>query len=99
MYAAASMTEARLCLERFYRHCRESEIRELERLAKTVRRWEAPILAWHTTGLTNGPTEAITIRSISMAVADVGDGALAAWSWTRSLERVAGIADVAGGVS
>lgn len=61
VYATTSVTQARRRLDRFYRHCRTSEVKELDRLAKTVRRWEAPILAWHTTGLTNGPTEAINL--------------------------------------
>ncbi len=30
---------------------------ELERLARTVARWETPILRWHRTGLTNAATE------------------------------------------
>ena len=76
VYATTSVAEARRRLDRFDRHCRSSEVTELTRLANTVRRWEGPILAWHTTGLTNGPTEAVIIRSISMAVADVGDGAV-----------------------
>ena len=35
---------------------------ELSRLARTVRVWEAEILAWHATdGCSNGPTEAINL--------------------------------------
>ena len=30
---------------------------ELTRLAKTIRRWEIPLLRWHTTGLTNAGVE------------------------------------------
>ena len=34
---------------------------ECRRLAKTIRAWEAEVLAFHTTGLTNGPTEGINL--------------------------------------
>lgn len=34
---------------------------ELTRLARTVRAWEAPVLAYRTTGLSNGPTEAVNL--------------------------------------
>jgi transposase len=30
---------------------------ELERLARTIARWEVPILRWHRTRLTNAATE------------------------------------------
>ena len=53
--------EARWRLRRFYAQCDTSEVPELERLARTIRRWEHQILAWHTTQLTNGPTEAVNL--------------------------------------
>jgi transposase len=34
---------------------------ELTRLATTISRWEAEVLAYHTTGLSNGPTEAVNL--------------------------------------
>ena len=34
---------------------------ELARLAKTLRRWRAAILAHHTTGASNGPTEGLNL--------------------------------------
>jgi transposase len=38
------------------------QLLELSRLARTVRAWEAEILAWHrTAGCSNGPTEAINL--------------------------------------
>ncbi|MDP8929231.1 MAG: ISL3 family transposase [Actinomycetota bacterium] len=61
VYATTSLRLARRRLERFYRHCRHAEVHELARLARTIRRWEGPILAWHTTWLTNGPTEAVNL--------------------------------------
>jgi transposase len=37
-------------------------VAELSRLARTVRAWEAEILAWHATGgCSNGPTEAVNL--------------------------------------
>lgn len=41
----------------FYEHCTDVEVDELERLARTIARWEPGILRWHRTKLTNGPTE------------------------------------------
>ena len=61
VYATTSVRLARRRLDRFYRHCRDAQVHELTRLARTIRRWETPILAWHTTGLTNGPTEAVNL--------------------------------------
>ena len=57
MYATIDIVDAGRRLERFYDHCRRAEVHELTRLARTVRRW----LAWHATGLTNGPTEAVNL--------------------------------------
>ena len=37
---------------------------ELARLSRTICRWEAQLLAWHTTSLTNGPTEAVNLLVI-----------------------------------
>ena len=51
------MFDARHRLTAFYDHCHSSEVPELERLARTIARWETPILRWHRTGLTNATTE------------------------------------------
>jgi transposase len=56
-YLAANALEDRQRLVAFYDHCHASEVPELERLARTVARWEAPILRWHHTRLTNAATE------------------------------------------
>ena len=61
VYNTTAVVEARLRLQQFYEHCRAAEVVELTRLARTIRRWEAQILAWHATGLTNGPTEAVNL--------------------------------------
>jgi transposase len=56
------MPAARAALERFYRWASGVQIPELSRLARTVRAWEAEIVAFHSTnGCSNGPTEAINL--------------------------------------
>ena len=62
VYAAVGLPAARAALERFYRWADGVEVAELSRLARTVRAWEAEILAWHATdGCSNGPTEAVNL--------------------------------------
>jgi transposase len=62
VYAAAGMPAARAALERFYRWCNGVQVAELSRLARTVRAWEAEVLAWHATdGCSNGPTEPVNL--------------------------------------
>jgi transposase len=61
VYDTTSVGIARQRLEVFYRHCRQAEIIELARLARTIRRWEHEILGWHRTGMSNGPTEAMNL--------------------------------------
>ena len=56
-YLAPNPIEARRRLVTFYDHCATSQVPELERLARTIARWEAPILRWHRTRLTNAATE------------------------------------------
>jgi transposase len=61
VYGANGLAEARLALVAFYRWCAEVEVPEASRLAKTSSAWEAEVLAYHTTGLSNGPTEAVNL--------------------------------------
>jgi transposase len=62
VYAAVAMSAARAALGRFYRWADGVQVAELSRLARTVRAWEAEILAWHATGgCSNGPTEAVNL--------------------------------------
>jgi transposase len=56
-YLAGDALEARRRLVAFYDHCTRSQVPELERLARTITRWETPILRWHRTRLTNAATE------------------------------------------
>ncbi len=56
-YLADHVFDARRRLTVFYDHCTASGVPELERLARTIARWETPILRWHRTRLTNAATE------------------------------------------
>jgi transposase len=62
VYVVVGMAAARTALDRFYRWADGVAVAELSRLARTVRAWEAEILAWHATeGCSNGPTEAVNL--------------------------------------
>jgi transposase len=62
VYAAVGMPAAVVALERFYHWVDGVGVAELSRLARTVKAWEAEILAWHVTGgCSNGPTEAVNL--------------------------------------
>jgi transposase len=62
VYAAGDLADARAALERFYRWADGVGVAELSRLARTVRAWEAEILAFHATdGCSSGPTEAVNL--------------------------------------
>jgi transposase len=61
VYAARTLRTARRRLRRFYTHCDEANVHECRRLARTIRAWEAEVLAYHTTGRSNGPTEGINL--------------------------------------
>jgi transposase len=60
-YLAHHVFDARRRLTGFSDHCTSSGVAELERLARTVARWETPILRWHRTALTNGATEGLNL--------------------------------------
>jgi transposase len=62
VYRAVGPAAARAALERFYHWADSVQVPELSRLARTVRAWEAEILAFHATGgCSNGPTEAVNL--------------------------------------
>src|SRR5215204_683028 len=62
VYAADGAADARRALARFYRWADGVGVPELSRLARTVRAWEAEIVAFHTTGgCSNGPIEAVDL--------------------------------------
>jgi transposase len=62
VYAASDLAHARAALDRFSRWADGIGVAELSRLARTVRAWEAEVLAFHSTqGCSNGPTEAVNL--------------------------------------
>ncbi len=60
-YAADTPAEAARRFDEFVAECRSSSAPELHRLARTMVRWRREILAHHTTGASNGPTEAANL--------------------------------------
>lgn len=60
-YAATSLADAARLFDDFLTECRSSRVPELHRLAKTMAKWRKEILAHHTTGAPNGPTEAVNL--------------------------------------
>jgi transposase len=61
VYATATRRAGRAALDRFYQHCDSHDLPELATLAATVRAWQDQILAYHSTGQSNGPTEAVNL--------------------------------------
>ena len=61
VYAVEDPAHAARLLDAVITECRHSGIRELVRLAGTLRRWREPILNHHRTGRSNGPTEAMNL--------------------------------------
>jgi len=61
VYAAADWAHARRRLTAFYQWCAEAGVPQLTRLATTISAWQDEVLAHHTTGLSNGPTEAVNL--------------------------------------
>ncbi len=57
VYNPNTVFDARHRLIEFYELCDEVDVHELSRLAKTIRRWQTPLLRWHTTRLTNAGVE------------------------------------------
>jgi transposase len=61
MYAAETPAEAARRFDAFIGECTDSAVPELHRLARTALRWRTEILAHHSTGASNGPTEAVNL--------------------------------------
>ena len=66
VYNADTVFDARRRLVEFNKVCDTADVVELTRLAKTIRRWEIPLLRWHITRLTNAGVEGtnVTIKNI-----------------------------------
>lgn len=61
VYAAKGAAHAHRRLEAFYLWCTDADVAELRRLARTISRWQNEVVAYHTTGHSNGPTEAVNL--------------------------------------
>lgn len=61
VFAAVDVAHARRLLIVFFQWCADAEVPELNRLATTISAWRDEVLAYHTTGLSNGPTEAVNL--------------------------------------
>lgn len=58
VYTARELAHARRRLIVFFQHCADAEVPELSRLARTIDRWSAEVLAYHHTGrASNGRVE------------------------------------------
>ena len=67
VYTADTVFDARRRLIEFYEVCDSAEIVELTRLAKTIRRWEIPLLRWHPTDRTarRRPVDPRTVQDLA----------------------------------
>ena len=72
MYSAKDHCLARWKLVELYQLTAEAEVPEITRFAKTVSSWEAEILSYHVTGISNGPTEAQNL--ITEKIRRIGHG-------------------------
>lgn len=62
VYAAPNLPAARRRLVVFFQHAADANVAELTRLARTIDRWSAEVLPFHTTaGASNGPTQAVNL--------------------------------------
>lgn len=61
VYLANAPADAALLLDRTIAPCRADEVAEIRSLGDTLVRWRTEILAHHTTGASNGPTEGLNL--------------------------------------
>ncbi len=62
IYRADGLDDARDALWLLYCWADSGDVPEMRRFARTIRRWQSEVLAWHTTGgASNGPTEAVNL--------------------------------------
>ncbi len=66
VYLTDDVDEATTRLDEAIAFTSASKVKEVKTLAKSLRRWRSEILAHHTTGASNGPTEAVnlTIKAV-----------------------------------
>lgn len=61
VYLADDPADAALLLDKTIEDCRADPVDEIRSLGRTLGRWRAEILAHHTTGASNGPTEGLNL--------------------------------------
>ncbi len=61
VYLSEDPADARLLLDKAIEGCRTDPVAEIKSLGRTLARWRTEILAHHTTGASNGPTEGLNL--------------------------------------
>lgn len=61
VYLAETWREARTLLDKAIAGCLADDVAEVRALGNTLKRWRPEILAHHTTGASNGPTEGLNL--------------------------------------
>jgi transposase len=61
VYLAERWRDARVLLTKTIRGCLADDVPEIQSLGTTLKRWQREILARHTTGASNGPTEGLNL--------------------------------------
>ena len=61
IYLTDDATEAALLVDKVIAGCAEDEVAEIRALAKTLKSWRNEIVAHHSTGASNGPTEGLNL--------------------------------------
>ena len=73
LYLASNYDDAAVLLDKAIAGCRADEVAEIRSLGNTLASSRTEILARHTTGASNGPTEGLIIWSGHVGVFDVVD--------------------------
>jgi transposase len=61
VYLTDDPTDAALLLDKAITGCRADDVAEINSLGRTLAAWRTEILAHHTTGASNGPTEGLNL--------------------------------------
>jgi transposase len=61
VYLTDDPDDARVLLEKAIQGCAADDVKEIRSLGRTLTRWTEEILAHHTTGASNGPTEGLNL--------------------------------------
>ncbi len=61
VYLSEDPADARLLLDKAIEGCHTDPVAEIKSLGRTLARWRTEVLAHHTTGASNGPTEGLNL--------------------------------------